>query len=62
MTTLREILTAAQALPSADRAQLTAALWNDVGPNDWVPPDDQWIAEAAGWLGSTNGSPQTMGD
>ena len=46
MTTLSEILTAAQSLPSADRAQLIAALWNDVGPNDWVPPDDQWIAEA----------------
>ena len=46
MTTLNEILTAAQSLSSPERAQLIAALWDNVAPNDWVPPDDQWIAEA----------------
>ncbi len=46
MTTLNEILTAAQSLPSSERAQLIAALWDNVSPTDWVPPDAQWIAEA----------------
>ena len=46
MTSLTDILNAAQTLPSSDRAQLIAALWDEVAPNDWVPPDSNWIAEA----------------
>ena len=46
MTTLTEILTAAPSLPSIERAQLIAALWDNVVPTDWIPPDSQWIAEA----------------
>jgi putative addiction module component (TIGR02574 family) len=46
MTTMNEILTAAQSLPPSDRAQLIAALWDKLSPTDWVPPNDQWIAEA----------------
>ncbi|APZ94561.1 putative addiction module component [Fuerstiella marisgermanici] len=46
MTTLTEILNAAQSLPSGERAQLIAALWDDVSPTDWVPPDSHWVAEA----------------
>lgn len=46
MTTLNEILTAAKTLPSSQRAQLIAALWDNVSPVDWVPPDAQWLAEA----------------
>ena len=46
MTTLNEILIAAQSLPATERAQLMAALWENVGPNDWVPPSDEWIAES----------------
>ena len=46
MTSLNEILNAAQSLPSPERAQLIAALWDNVSPIDWVPPDDQWLAEA----------------
>jgi putative addiction module component (TIGR02574 family) len=46
MTTMNEILTAAQSLPSSERAQLIAALWDNVSPTDWVPPDAQWIIEA----------------
>jgi len=46
MTTLSDILTAAQTLPSSERAQLIAALWDNVSPTDWVPPDAQWVAEA----------------
>jgi putative addiction module component (TIGR02574 family) len=46
MTTINEIVTAAQSLPSLERAQLIAALWDSVSPTDWVPPDAQWIAEA----------------
>lgn len=47
MTTINEILTAAQALPSSERAQLIVALWDNVSPADWVPPDAQWISEAS---------------
>jgi putative addiction module component (TIGR02574 family) len=46
MTTMNEILTAAQSLPSSERAQLIAALWDNVSPTDWVPPDALWITEA----------------
>ncbi len=46
MTTMNEILTAARSLPSSERAQLIAALWDNVSPADWVPPDAQWITEA----------------
>ncbi|WP_143549316.1 addiction module protein [Rhodopirellula bahusiensis] len=46
MTTMKEILTAAKALPSAERARLIEALWDDISPADWVPPSTQWITEA----------------
>ena len=46
MTSLTEILNAARTLPSGERAQLIAALWDNVLPADWVPPDNQWVAEA----------------
>jgi len=46
MSSINEILTAAQSLPASERAQLIAALWDNVSPTDWVPPDEQWIAEA----------------
>lgn len=46
MTTINEILTAAQSLPASERAQLIATLWDSVSPVDWVPPNSQWITEA----------------
>jgi len=46
MTTFSEILTAAQALPPADRAQLIASLWEKSAPNDWVQPSAEWLAES----------------
>ena len=46
MTTLQEILTAAQTLPSAERVQLIHALWDSVSAEDWAPPAADWIAEA----------------
>jgi len=46
MTTIQEILDAAQTLPSAERAQIISALWQSVSPDDWAPPADDWIAEA----------------
>jgi putative addiction module component (TIGR02574 family) len=45
MTTVQEILDAAQALPSGDRAQLISALWDSVSADDWTPPGDAWMAE-----------------
>ncbi len=46
MTTLTEILDAAQSLNSSERAQLIAALWDNLSPSDWVPPEASWVAEA----------------
>lgn len=46
MTTLNEILSAAQALSSPQQAQLIVALWDNVAPSDWIAPDSQWIEEA----------------
>ncbi|MEZ5944681.1 MAG: addiction module protein [Planctomycetaceae bacterium] len=43
---MNDILTAAQALPAAERAQLIATLWDSVSPLDWVPPNSDWVAEA----------------
>jgi len=45
MTTVQEILDAAQSLPAAERAQLIHALWASVSADDWAPPSDEWIAE-----------------
>jgi putative addiction module component (TIGR02574 family) len=46
MTTVEEILIAAEALPIAERARLIYALWSTVSPDDWVGPSDDWVAEA----------------
>ncbi len=45
MTTVQEILDAAQALPSGDRAQIITALWDSVSADDWTPPGESWLAE-----------------
>jgi putative addiction module component (TIGR02574 family) len=46
MTSLQDILTAAQALPPSQRAQLIAALWENTDPSAWVHPSSEWIDEA----------------
>jgi putative addiction module component (TIGR02574 family) len=46
LTSLQEILAAAQTLPSPQRAQLIAALWDNVSPEDWVGPSNEWLTEA----------------
>ena len=46
MTTLQEILHAAQGLPSTERALLIHALWDSISPDDWTPPSDAWVDEA----------------
>ena len=45
MTTLQDILDAAQDLPSAERAQLIHALWDSISPDEWTPPSDAWLHE-----------------
>ena len=45
MSTLQEILDAAQSLPSAEKVQLIGALWNSVTPEDWVPPSEEIMTE-----------------
>jgi putative addiction module component (TIGR02574 family) len=46
MSTVKEILDAAQTLPPAERARLIHALWSSIAPEHWVPPNDDWVAEA----------------
>ena len=46
MVTLNDILISAQALPSSDRARLIASLWETTSPEDWVPPNADWVGEA----------------
>lgn len=46
MTTMQEILDAAQMLPPGERAQTIHALWESVAPEDWTPPNEAWLAEA----------------
>ena len=41
MATLQEIFDAAQALPSAERAQLIHALWKTVSQDDWIAEAQQ---------------------
>lgn len=45
MTTLKEILDAAQTLSSVERAQLIEALWDSMSPNDWPGPSRSWREE-----------------
>ena len=45
MSTLQDILTAAQALPPSEKVQLIGALWDSVSPNDWPPPSAELLAE-----------------
>ncbi len=46
MSTLQDVLDAAKQLNSADRMRLVAAIWDDLSPEEWIPPSDEWIAEA----------------
>ena len=46
MTTFDDIYHAAQSLPAPDRIRLIDALWNTLPPDEWPPPNDDWIAEA----------------
>ena len=46
MTTLQEILTAAEMLPANERAQLLAALWDKTSPADWMYPTQECFSEA----------------
>ncbi len=46
MVTLNDILISAQSLPSSDRARLIASLWDTTSPEDWIPPNADWVGEA----------------
>jgi putative addiction module component (TIGR02574 family) len=46
MTTVQEVLEAANALSDEGRAQLLDALWQSVSPDDWPLPSAEWVAEA----------------
>lgn len=45
MRSLQEIYEAAQSLPVDERAWLIHALWDTMGPKDWPPPSEEWMAE-----------------
>jgi putative addiction module component (TIGR02574 family) len=46
MSSIDDIFSAAQSLPSGERARLIAKLWDNLSPEDWPPPDAAWIEEA----------------
>lgn len=46
MSTLQDILAAAQLLPSTERVQLIHALWDATPPEAWPLPSEAWMAEA----------------
>lgn len=46
MTTFEDILTAARALSPMDRMRLVDTIWEEVSPDDWQLPSEQWLAEA----------------
>lgn len=45
MTTIQEILDAAQTLPSGDRAQIITALWDSVSADEWAPLGEDCLVE-----------------
>ncbi len=45
MSSLQEIIDAAQALPAYEKVQLIGALWSSVSPEDWASPSSELIAE-----------------
>ena len=45
MNTIEDILAAARALPSGERARLIPLLWDQFAPEDWAAPSLAWIAE-----------------
>jgi putative addiction module component (TIGR02574 family) len=46
MNTVDDILSAVRALPAAERAKLIPLLWDNLAPEDWALPSDEWIQEA----------------
>lgn len=46
MHTFENILAAALALPSDERARLIPLLWDQIPPKSWSKPSPAWIAEA----------------
>ena len=46
MSTFDDIVTAAQSLPTAERARLITLLWDNLSPDDWPPPSPEWLEEA----------------
>jgi putative addiction module component (TIGR02574 family) len=46
MSSVQEIFEVAKTLPAVERAWLIHALWDTVESKDWMPPSEEWIAEA----------------
>ncbi len=46
MQTFNDIIAAAQALPSSDRARLITLLWDNLAAEDWYLPAEDWLQEA----------------
>jgi putative addiction module component (TIGR02574 family) len=41
-----EVVKAAQRLSPSERIRLVQALWETVSPEEWRPPNQEWIDEA----------------
>ena len=46
MPTFQDVLAVARTLNTAERIRLANAIWEDVPPENWPLPDEEWIAEA----------------
>lgn len=46
MTSIDDIISAVQSLPSEDRAKLIPLLWDKLNPEDWPMPFGSWIEES----------------
>jgi putative addiction module component (TIGR02574 family) len=46
MSSYQEVLAAARSLSTTDQAQLAAAIWEEMDPENWPLPTEEWIAEA----------------
>ena len=46
MPTFQDVLSAAQTLSPTDRLRLADSLWEEIPPEEWPLPSEEWMTEA----------------
>lgn len=46
MSNYQDVLAAARSLSATDQAQLAATIWDEMDPENWPLPSDDWVVEA----------------